>query len=67
LARRSDPHHGRGPDPTLLPADRAGLVRWGALTDMLGFYLLSVPVTLHLDDASQDPATPSWSSRRWWG
>ena len=36
------------PDLTVLPADRAGLIRWGALADMAGFYLLSVPVILYL-------------------
>lgn len=46
------------PDLTTLPASRAGLVRWAALTDMLGFYLLAVPVALHLGrrfDAWRDP------------
>lgn len=46
------------PDLAALPADRAGLVRWGALTDMVGFYLLSVPVALycgHRFDAGRDP------------
>lgn len=47
------------PDLTALPRSRAGLLRWGALTDMLGFYLLSIPVILHLAqryDAGRDPA-----------
>ena len=45
------------PDLTTVPASRAGLIRWGALTDMLGFYLLPVPMTLHLGhryDAGRD-------------
>ena len=46
------------PDLTVLPANRAGLVRWGALTDMLGFYLLSVPVALHLRHRLAGPDDP---------
>lgn len=45
------------PDLTALPADRAWLLRWGALTDMVGFYLLPVPVMLYLAhrfDAGRD-------------
>lgn len=36
------------PDLTTVPASHAGLLRWGALTDMVGFYLASVPVALWL-------------------
>lgn len=31
-----------------VPPERAGLVRWGALTDMLGYYLPTIPVAIYL-------------------
>lgn len=31
-----------------VPPERAGLVRWGALTDMLGYYLPAIPVAVYL-------------------
>lgn len=39
---------GLAPDLSSLPAERAALVRYGALTDMIGYYLAPVPVMLYL-------------------
>lgn len=47
------------PDLSRVPASRAGLLRWGALTDLLGFYLLSVPVALHLGAELGDGDDPA--------
>lgn len=36
------------PDLGSVPPDRLGVFRWAALTDMLGYYLATVPVALYL-------------------
>jgi hypothetical protein len=50
------------PDLITLPASRAGFIRWGALTDMLGFYLLPVPWRCIWATGSTRVGTRSWPS-----